>query len=127
MLGIRLLRLVPALLLAMAAACGGRRWGGTPPPAALVFTNESLSQADVYLIPQGLGARRIGTVMTGHTDTLLVPADIAGRGGAVNIVARLFARSIVAQSGPVTIAPGQMYEVRLPSDARLLSFLHINP
>jgi hypothetical protein len=118
-----LLHLAPAILIAAATACGPFRRSAGPPPAVLVFTNSSLSQADVFVVAQGLGARRIGTVMAGRTDTLVVPSDITTRGGTVSIVARLFARRQAPQTGPVSIFPGEWYEVRLPTDARLLSFL----
>ena len=117
-----LLRLAPALLIAAAATCGPIRRGTGPSPAVLLFTNESLYQADVFVVAQGLGATRIGTVMGGQTDTLVVPASLT-RGGTMSIVARLFARSALARSGPVAILAGERYEVRLPPDARLLSFL----
>jgi hypothetical protein len=118
-----LLRLVPVLVIAVAAACTPQRRGAGPPSAYLVFSNNSLSQADVFVVAQGLGARRVGTVMAGQTDTLVVPADIANRGGTVNVVARLLARNQAPQTGPVSILPGETYEVRLQTDGRLLSFL----
>jgi hypothetical protein len=117
-----LLRLAPAILIA-AASCGPFRRSTGPPPAVLVFENNSLAQADVYIVAPGFGSRRIGTVMAGRTDTLVVPTDIATRGGTVNVVARLFGGSRVAQTGPVSILLGERYDVRLPTDARLLSFL----
>jgi hypothetical protein len=116
-------RLAPVVLIAAAAAaCAPVRRGAGPPPATLIFTNESLDQASVYVVGPGLGFRRIGTVFPGHTDTLTVPADVAVR-GTLNIVARLLTRSLVPQTGPVSIRPGAQYEVRLPMDARLISFL----
>jgi hypothetical protein len=118
----RLRRFVPALLI-VAAACSPFRRGPGLPPALLIFTNESLDQATVYIAAQGLGFRRIGTVFAGQTDTLTVPADLANTGGTLNIVARLLARSEVPQTGPVSIRPGAQYQVRLPPDARLMSFL----
>ena len=122
--GWRLLRLLPVIVVAVAAACGPlRRNPAGPQPATIIFANNSLSQADVFITGQGMGARRIGTVMAGQTSTLTVPTDIATRGGPVNVVARLLGSSRAAQTGPVSILPGERYEVRLPSDARLLSFL----
>jgi len=120
----RLRRLAPAvLMLAAAAACGGMRRGNNPPPAVIYFTNESLDQATVYMVGPGLEFRRIGTVSAGRTDTLTVPPDLAARGGTLNIVARLLARSELPQTGPVSIRPSEHYQVRLPLDAKLLSFL----
>lgn len=112
-----------AFTLASAVSCGPRRPGIRAEPALIYFTNESLDQAAVYITASGLDFRRIGTVMSGRTDTLTVPSDIASRGGTVNIVARLLARSELPQTGPVTIFPGERYQVRLPPDARLLAFL----
>ncbi|MDQ3949066.1 MAG: hypothetical protein M3282_01850 [Gemmatimonadota bacterium] len=116
-------RLAPAVLVVAAAACGPFRRGAGPPPAVLYFTNESLDQATVYIAARGIGFRRIGTVFAGRTDTLVVPIDLATMGGPLNIVARLLARSDVPQTGPVSIRPGERYEVRLPLSSRLISFL----
>jgi hypothetical protein len=119
-------RFAPAALMltAMTAgACGGVRRGPTAPPAVIYFTNESLDQATVYMVGPGLDFRRIGTVFAGRTDTLRVPPDLALRGGTLNIVARMLARSDLPQTGPVSIRPGGQYQVRLPISGRLLSFL----
>ena len=118
-----LLRLAPVILLTAAAACGPFRRGAGPPQAAIVFTNESLAQADVFIVMQGLGRRRIGTVMAGQTENLTVPADLTTRGGTMNVVARLLAHPRVAQTGPVSILAGERYEVRLTSSGGILSFL----
>ena len=112
-----------AAILAAAAACGPMRRGPSTPPAVIYFTNESLDQASVFLVAPGLDFRRIGTVMPGRTDTLTVPSDMANRGGLLNLVARLLARSELPQTGPISLRPGEAYQVRLPPDARLLSFL----
>jgi hypothetical protein len=117
----RLLRLAPAILIAAVAACAPVRRGGGAPPATLVFTNDALYQAAVYIVVPGVQARRVGTVMPGQTDTLVVPTDLSTRGGTVNIVARLLNRS--PQTGPVSILTGEQYVVRLTNDTRVLSFL----
>ena len=121
--GRHLFRIVSAILIALVAACSSARRGPAQDPAYLVFSNNSLTQADVFIVSPGFGSRRVGTVMSGQTDTLRVPTDIATRGGTVNIVARLLARNQAPQTGPVSIFAGETYEVRLPTDGRMLSFL----
>jgi hypothetical protein len=119
-------RLAPGVLilviLVAAAACGPLRRRAGPQPAALIFTNQSLDQASVYIVGSGVDFRRLGTVFAGQTDTLSVPAHLAVR-GPLNIVARLLARSDVPQTGPVLIRPGAQYQVKLPLNSRLISFL----
>ncbi len=117
-----LLRLAPALLIAI-ASCSPVRRGTAPAPATIAFTNEALYQAAVYIVVPGVGARRIGTVFPGRTDTLVVPRDLSSRGGTVNIVARLINNS--PQTGPVSLQAGEQYAVRLTTDARVLSFLRV--
>ena len=113
--------------LIMAAACGSFARGSGEPETFLIFANESLDQATVYVVSPGVEFRRVGTVLAGRTDTLRVPRDLAARGGTLNIVARLLARPEVPQTGPVTILPGEMYQVRLSTDAKILSFLPTGP
>jgi hypothetical protein len=118
-------RLAPGVLILVilaAAACGPLRRRAGPQPAALIFTNQSLDQASVYIVGPGVDFRRLGTVFAGQTDTLSVPAHVAVR-GPLNIVARLLARSDVPQTGPVSIRPGAQYQVRLPLSSSLISFL----
>jgi len=107
--------------LLVAAACGPFRRGAQAEPATLIFRNDSFSQATVYVVAEGSDSRRLGVVFGGKTDTLTVPAEYIR--GAVNIVARLLARSEVPQTGRVSVNPGEWYEVTLTSDARMLSFL----
>jgi hypothetical protein len=120
MTGLGLLRLAPVLLIA-AASCSPLRRGSGERPATLLFTNDALYQAAVYIAAPGLQARRIGTVMPGQTDTLVVPTDLSTRGGTLNIIARLINRA--PQTGPVSILTGEQYVVRLTNDMRVLSFL----
>ena len=98
------------------------RRGPIEPPATIVFTNESIDQATVYVVAPGADFRRIGTVIPGRTETLTVPSDFTNR-GTVNFVARLLARPEVPQTGTVSISPGRRYQIRLQTDGRMLSFL----
>ena len=91
-------------------------------PTTLEFKNESLAQADVYVSSSGSGARRIGTVFAGRTETLTVPREIAVR-GTITIVARLLARTRTPSSGSIAISPGTRLSIRLPMDERSLYVL----
>jgi hypothetical protein len=115
-------------VLAAVSACSHVRPGaaGVPERAIIIFTNESLAQADVFAVAQGISARRIGTVMAGRTDSLVVPQEITSR-GTVQLVARLLASSSVPSSGTVGIHPGDRLLVRLPLDERMLVVLPGGP
>jgi hypothetical protein len=112
-----------AVAIIGAAACGSSRHTPAEAPAMLYFTNESLDQADVYAVLRGNQPIRIGTVMAGRTDTLIVPRDIASRGDNVNVVARLLAQSATPSSGPIPIHPGDRFQIRLPVDQKVLLVL----
>ena len=91
-------------------------------PMTLEFRNESLAQADVFVSSSGSGARRIGTVFAGRTETLTVPRDIAAR-GTITVVARLLARTRAPSTGSIAIGPGTRLSIRLPMDERSLHVL----
>ena len=110
-------------LVALVVGCGRFVRGSGEPPARIVFVNESIDQATVYAVAPGSEFRRIGTVIPGRSDTLTVPSDMVRRAGTLNIVARLLARSDMAQTGAVSMRPGELYEVRLAPNSRILSFL----
>jgi hypothetical protein len=94
-------------------------------PTTIEFKNESLAQADVFVAASGSGARRIGTVFAGRTETLTIPRELAIR-GTVTIVARLLARSRAPRTGSLAIGPGAHLSVRLPLDERMLYVLPAN-
>ena len=94
-------------------------------PTTIEFKNESLAQADVFVSTQSSGARRLGTVFAGRTETLTIPKDVAIR-GTINVVARLLARSHVTSSGSIAISPGTHLSIRLPLDEKALYVLPAN-
>ena len=115
-----------ALLAAAMFATSCSRFHHDPeeeiPPVVLLFENQSLDQADVF-VSRGVGdSRRIGTVQAGRTESLVVPREMV-TSGTVNIVARLLARSFTPRSGPVAINAGDRLRVILPSDERQLTVL----
>jgi hypothetical protein len=120
-------RALVILALAAASACHRNQpTAGTGEisnePATIQFANESLTQADVFVTSRGSGARRIGTVFAGRTETLTIPSELANR-GSVAIVARLLADNRVPSSGTIALGPGAHLSVRLPMDARTLVVL----
>ena len=113
------------LLIVIAASACSRLHRGDDDiatgPSYLVFVNQSLEQADVFVVGPAGDATRIGTVQPGRTETLTVPEPIAGR-GPVNIVARLLTR-MALQSGPVTLNPGDRMQATISVDGRSLTLL----
>ena len=108
--------------LLAAAACGPLRRSG-PPAAEIIFSNESLDQADVYAVASSGAQIRIGTVMPGRKETLRIPPGALGGDNSANIVARILAKSRTPSSGPITLNPGDRMQVTLSSDERVLSVL----
>jgi hypothetical protein len=115
-------RVLLVMLAAAAAACGHFGMGGSSGANALiVFHNESLDQANVYIIAPGADWVRIGTVFGGRTDTLVVRNSLIATGSGVNVVARILASSALPQSGNIPLQPGGVFDLRLSPDHRTLS------
>jgi hypothetical protein len=120
-------RVARTLLLASAAVLGAcsRNQPETDPgnvPAAVIFSNESLSQSDLFAVISGSSeSRKLGTVFAGRTETLRVPYEMIGRGG-LSLVARMLNGGIVS-SGVVSLAPGDTVHVQLPLTRNMLVVL----
>jgi len=117
--------LLLAALLTLPAACSRNRNQSQDAdvndgPATIIFTNETLNQADLFAVLPGVQARKIGTVMAGRTEELVVPADIVRRSSNLNFVARLLSSSDAPGSGPVPLHAGDRLQVRLPMGAKTL-------
>jgi hypothetical protein len=119
------------LLVALAAAavgCARLGMGGSSAGNALiVFHNESLDQANVYVAAAGADWVRIGTVFGGRTDTLVVRNSLVASGSGVNVLARVLASSAVPQSGNIPLHPGDIFDVRLSPDLRTLAATPARP
>jgi len=116
--------MLPAILVALPACSRNQANTDVASGDATVveFNNESLDQADVFVRSQGADSRRIGTVMAGRKENLVVPREIANT-GSITVFARLLAKSGIRSSGPVAVAPGTHISVRLPVDERTLVVL----
>ena len=91
-------------------------------PALIIFDNESLTQADLFAVVNGSGeSRKLGTVISGRTEKLRLPYDLAMRGG-VSLVARLLNGGLVS-AGVVSIRPGDTVRVQLPLNRSMLMVL----
>jgi hypothetical protein len=119
-------KLILALVAAVSVAgCSRVGLGRADEGSAFVdFRNESAEQASLYAMAESGGdAVRLGTVNSGNTETLRVPEFIAGRRGTVRFFARLLARSETPTSGPVSLGPGDHYQVTLPPGRNSLTIL----
>ena len=109
------------------AACArpkGKRAARVVPPVTVIFANQSLEQAALYVVPRDGSAIRIATVQPGRTETITVRAAVVPLGGStVEFLARLLARARVPRSGPVSLRPGDRISVTLPSSENLLTVL----
>jgi hypothetical protein len=113
-------RILRGLAALAATACGPFHLGSRN-TATVIFTNDSLEQADVYATIANADAVRIGTVLAASTDTLTVPSSVTTQaGGETNIFARLLARSARPATGMISLRPSDVNRVRLTTDARAL-------
>ena len=120
----RTARLVVLASAALLGACSRNQVEPDPGnvPAAVVFSNESLSQSDLFAVMSGSSeSRKLGTVFAGRTETLRLPYDMAQRGN-VSLVARMLDGGFVS-TGMVSIRPGDTVHVELPMSRNMLMFL----
>jgi len=116
-------RTLVAAAAALALAGCGPFHRSSETESVVVFHNQSPDQADVYAIGSGGDPIRIGTVFSGRTETLRVPASVTGASSRVNVVARIFPSGRVVVTGPFTLMPGDSMDVTLTGDEKILSVL----
>jgi hypothetical protein len=119
-------RVLCATLVALLSACGAPYYQGQASgelAARLYFTNESLDQAAIYAGQPGLRPIRIGTVMPGRTEVIVVPSTVLGASGSLNVFARPLGRDTGPDTGPILLSPGEALTIRLPMDQRTLIVL----
>jgi hypothetical protein len=96
---------------------------GGPPAAIVDFDNQSLDQADVFIVRSNGSQIRIGTVFAGRRENLRVAGATISGDQQVNVVARIRSTSRTPRTGVFTLAPGDRVTVTLPSQENLLSVL----
>ena len=122
--------LLVATVASAAGAVGACRSGtaaraSTPAsaPTVLLFSNQSQYEAGVYIVAQSGPRRRIGTVMPGRTDSLVIRPGTVPIASTVAIVARLLAANATPSSGPLALRQGDRLSVTLPPAANTLNVL----
>lgn len=113
----KLTKMLVVLTALAATACGPLHMGSRE-RAAVVFTNDSPEQADVYALVGSSETVRIGTVLSTRTETLYLPTSITDQGGQTRIIVRLLARNAQRATGVLTLRATDQVKVRLTSDAR---------
>jgi hypothetical protein len=120
---------VLAIAVFLAGGCGpkGRQRGAAPArePAVVVFSNRSMYEAALYMVPRGGTQLRIGTVQPGRTDTLTIRATSVPAGGSLTLVARLLASRRTPSTGALTLQGGDWISVTLTPDANMLNVLPV--
>jgi hypothetical protein len=89
----------------------------------ITFENQSLEVATIYVVSQSGYRARIGQVIPGRTQRLVVPRGVVGAASTVDIVAVSIGRRVIARSGPVNLSPGDSYSASLSSLANIVSVL----
>jgi hypothetical protein len=122
---VRALAALALLATTTATGCAKRGKKGAVPtgqPAVLVFVNQALTQADVYVVPLSGLRQRVGTVQSGRTERLRVPYSVI-QTGQVNIFARMFADGRTPRTGLFSLRPGETVQVTLTANPPILSVL----
>jgi hypothetical protein len=119
-------RCTPLIALAFLGACSRNQpdTDAVPSnaPAAVIFSNESLTQSDLFAVISGSSeSRKLGTVFAGRTETLRVPYEFTRRGG-VSFVARMLNGGLLS-TGVVSIQAGDTVHVQLPLNHNMLVLL----
>jgi hypothetical protein len=111
---------VITIAAAALAACGPLRTGAGD-TAKIIFSNQSLDQADVYAVTGAGEPVRIGTVTPNRTETLTLPPPFS-TGTDFAIIARVLSRPSLI-TGRLSMRPGESVQIRLSSDERTLAIL----
>ena len=122
---VRAVRHIALAAVAVLGACSRNQPPEAEPgnaPAVVIFSNESLTQSDLFAVVTGSSeSRKLGTVFAGRTETLRLPYDLTLRGN-INLVARMLNGGLLS-TGPVSIRAGDTVHVELPLNRNMLVML----
>ncbi|HEX2780153.1 MAG TPA: hypothetical protein VHM30_11680 [Gemmatimonadaceae bacterium] len=123
-------RLWPLAILALSAiACGPPRTAGAGGAAEIliIFRNESLNQADLFVVGSVSEQARVGSVYGNHTDTLSFDLRSVSGSGTLSMLARVRQTGRVVRSPLVALHKGDILRVTLPMSETMLNALVIRP
>jgi hypothetical protein len=131
--------MLPNLLVPLALALGVAAHGAVAPaervqadstavanrdqPVTIHFENQGYDLATVYAVPMSGIAVRLGQVTPGATAKFVVPRAVVSGPTTVNFVAVPFARNFATRSGPVAVAPGDVFDLALSASENAVSVL----
>jgi hypothetical protein len=120
---IALVSALAGTLLLGPVACQPHRVGGAPANTVpLVFSNETMEKADVYVSTTGVQGRRLGAVLGGETTTLKVPSEYYTN-GYVLFWTVLRDRPQGPWVDLFNVRAGEELRVRLPQNSSRLSLI----
>jgi hypothetical protein len=125
----RLRPLALVLSLAVWTACHhnkskGEQAAAPAGPPVVSFTNQSLEMVRLYVVlSNGQQVPLDGTVQSGQSARLTLPGGLPVGGETVQFVARLTSRGRVVGSGPVSVRPGDSFQITLPPAGNTLNVL----
>jgi len=85
-------------------------------PVTIEFDNQAWEMATVYAVPDHGLPVRLGDVTPGSTARLVIPRNVVSNITTLNLVATRLARRGAVGSGPVTVSPGDTFNVSLSSN-----------
>lgn len=115
---------VLGLTILVAASSGCRARPGLASPdntVPLVFANETIDKADVWVVARDIPRRRVGSVLGGETATLRIPKEYYTT-GYIGVFAERRDRP-QAWGEVYNVEPGEQLRARLPKNGTRLALL----
>ncbi|MDQ2931414.1 MAG: hypothetical protein M3Y05_11430 [Gemmatimonadota bacterium] len=109
-------------VLATIAACNhtarpGRDDNGPVPESRLRVENQAFLDMTVYIISNGGGRQRLGTVTGNTSQTFVIPKYIIGPANQVSILCEPIGSNRASISNSISVQPGQTVTLTIPPTA----------